>query len=153
MYLLLVFKKRPPVNGSLKLAGILEAPVNLCVTCHPTISRGSGLGRQTMPETAHYSSICAVQNLWLAARAEGLGMGWVSILDPVALRQVLAIPPEVDPVAYLCLGYVSAFLSQPELVIKGWEQPVSLAELIHFDNYDGRDVDRAVRLIRSSVAD
>src|SRR5262249_25954273 len=77
--------KQRVLYNSLKLAGILEAPVNICVTCHPTISRGSGLGRQTMPETAHYSSVCAVQNMWLAARAEGVGMGWVSILDPVAL--------------------------------------------------------------------
>lgn len=138
---------------SLKLAGILEAPINLCVTCHPTVSRGSGLGRQTMPETAHYSSVCAVQNLWLAARAEGIGVGWVSILDPVELRQALDIPPEVDPVAYLCLGYVNEFLSRPELEIKGWEQSVPLAELIHFDSYGGRDSDRAVRLADSAVSD
>lgn len=138
---------------SLKLEGILEAPINLCVTCHPTISRGSGLGRQTMPETAHYSSVCAVQNLWLAARAEGIGVGWVSILDQAELRQALAIPPEVDPVAYLCLGYVNEFLSRPELEIKGWEQRVPLAELIHFDSYGGRDSDRAVRLAGSSVAE
>jgi 5,6-dimethylbenzimidazole synthase len=131
---------------SLKLAGILEAPINLCVTCHPMVSRGFGLGRQTMPETAHYSSVCAVQNLWLAARAEGIGVGWVSILDPAELRQALAIPPEVDPVAYLCLGYVNEFLDRPELEIKGWEQFVPLAELIHFDVYGGRDSDRAVRL-------
>jgi 5,6-dimethylbenzimidazole synthase len=138
---------------SLKLEGILEAPINLCVTCHPTISRGSGLGRQTMPETAHYSSVCAVQNLWLAARAEGIGIGWVSIFDRADLRRVLAIPSEVDPVAYLCLGYVSEFLSQPELEIKGWEQPVPLAELIHFDCYGGRDFDRALGLVSSSVAE
>jgi 5,6-dimethylbenzimidazole synthase len=138
---------------SLKLAGILESPINLCVTCHPTVPRGFGLGRQTMPETAYYSSVCAVQNLWLAARAEGIGVGWVSILDPVELRQALAIPPEVDPVAYLCLGYVNEFLSRPELEIKGWEQSVPLAELIHFDSYGGRDSDRAVRLAGSAVAE
>ncbi|HZF37845.1 MAG TPA: 5,6-dimethylbenzimidazole synthase [Blastocatellia bacterium] len=138
---------------SLKLAGILEAPINLCVTCHPTVSRGFGLGRQTMPETAHYSSVCAVQNLCLAARAEGVGVGWVSILDPVELRQALAIPPRVDPVAYLCLGYVNEFLSRPELEIKGWEQLVPLAELIHFDSYGGRDSDCAVRLAGSAVAE
>jgi len=137
---------------SLKLAGILEAPINLCVTCHPTVSRGSGLGRQTMPETAHYSSVCAVQNLWLAARAEGVGVGWVSVIDPVELRQALLIPPEVDPVAYLCLGYVDEFLGRPELEIKGWEQFVPLAELIHFDSYGGRDSDRAVRLVGSAAA-
>jgi 5,6-dimethylbenzimidazole synthase len=146
-------REQRALYDSLKLAGILEAPINLCVTCHPTVSRGFGLGRQTMPETAHYSSVCAVQNLWLAARAEGIGVGWVSILDPVELRQALAIPPEVDPVAYLCLGYVNEFLSRPELEIKGWEQFVPLAELIHFDIYGGRDSDRAVRLAGSAVAE
>jgi len=145
--------ERRMLYDSLKLAGILEAPINLCVTCQPAVSRGSGLGRQTMPETAHYSSVCAVQNLWLAARAEDIGVGWVSILDPAELRQALAIPPEVDPVAYLCLGYVNGFLSRPELEVKGWEQSVPLAELIHFDSYGGRDSDRAVRLAGSSVAE
>lgn len=146
-------REQRALYDSLKLAGILEAPINLCVTCHPTVSRGFGLGRQTMPETAHYSSVCAVQNLWLAARAEGIGVGWVSILNPVELRQALAIPPEIDPVAYLCLGYVNEFLSRPELEIKGWEQFVPLAELIHFDIYGGRDSDRAVRLAGSAVAE
>jgi 5,6-dimethylbenzimidazole synthase len=144
---------RRALYDSLKLAGILEAPINLCVTCHPTVSRGFGLGRQTMPETAHYSSVCAVQNLWLAARAEGIGVGWVSILDPMELRQALAIPPEVDPVAYLCLGYVNEFLSRPELEIKGWEQSAPLAELIHFDSYGGRDSDRAARLAGSAATE
>jgi 5,6-dimethylbenzimidazole synthase len=146
-------REKRVLYDSLKLAGILEAPINLCVTCHPTVSRGFGLGRQTMPETAHYSSVCAVQNLWLAARAEGVGVGWVSILDPVELRQALAIPPEVDPVAYLCLGYVNEFLSRPELEIKGWEQFVPLAELIHFDSYGGRDSARAVRLAGSAATE
>jgi 5,6-dimethylbenzimidazole synthase len=146
-------RERRVLYDSLKLAGILEAPINLCVTCHPTVTRGFGLGRQTMPETAHYSSVCAVQNLWLAARAEGIGVGWVSILDPVELRQALAIPPEVDPVAYLCLGYVDEFLSRPELEVKGWEQFVPLAELIHFDVYGGRDSDRAVRLADSAATE
>jgi 5,6-dimethylbenzimidazole synthase len=141
---------RRKLYDALKLSGIIEAPINLCVTCHPTVSRGSGLGRQTMPETARYSSVCAVQNLWLAARAEGIGVGWVSILDPAELRQALAIPPEVDPVAYLCLGYVDEFLSRPELEIRGWERFVPLSELIHFENYEGRDSDRAVRLVGSN---
>jgi 5,6-dimethylbenzimidazole synthase len=145
--------KRRKLYDSIKLAGILEAPINLCITCNPTVSRGSGLGRQTMPETARYSSVCAAQNLWLAARAEGVGVGWVSILDPAELRQTLAIPPAVDPVAYLCLGYVNEFLSRPELEIKGWEQFVPLAELIHFDSYGGRDPDRAVRLVGSAAAE
>ncbi|MGH9961991.1 MAG: 5,6-dimethylbenzimidazole synthase, partial [Pyrinomonadaceae bacterium] len=92
--------RRALYNG-LKLAGILEAPINLCVTCDLTTLRGSGLGRQTMPETALYSTVCAVENLWLAARAEGVGVGWVSILDIGELRAALGIPEVVMPVAYL----------------------------------------------------
>src|ERR1700727_2665181 len=77
---------------SLKLAGIVEAPVNLCVTCDHARPKGSGLGRQTDPATDLYSTVCAVQNLWLAARAEALGVGWVSILDLEELKLLLGIP-------------------------------------------------------------
>jgi 5,6-dimethylbenzimidazole synthase len=85
---------RSSLYNQLKLAGILEAPINLCVTCDEATVRGHGLGRQTMPETALYSTVCAVQNLWLAARAEGVGVGWVSILDVDKLRAVLGIPQD-----------------------------------------------------------
>ena len=80
---------------SLKLAGILDAPVNLCVTCDPERASGRQLGRQTDPATVLYSTACAVQNLWLAARAESLGVGWVSILDLDALKSLLAFPPAI----------------------------------------------------------
>ena len=95
---------RRAVYETLKLAGIREAPINLCVTCDEATVRGHGLGRQTMKETALYSTVCAVQNLWLAARAEGVGVGWVSILDPDRLREILHIPANIVPVGYLCLG-------------------------------------------------
>jgi 5,6-dimethylbenzimidazole synthase len=120
---------------SLKLAAILEAPLNLCVTCDHRRTRGAGLGRQSNPSTDLYSTVCAVQNLWLAARAESLGVGWVSILDTEALKATLGIPPEVTPVAYLCIGYVSEFGTQPELEKKGWEHREALANLIHFDRW------------------
>lgn len=120
---------------SLKLEGILDAPLNLCVTCNPEASRGSGLGRRTMPETALYSTVCAVQNFWLAARTEGIGVGWVSILSPAELRLILKIPESIVPVAYLCVGYVSEFLSSPELERKGWEHRVPVETLIHEDLY------------------
>ena len=140
---------RRSLYNRIKLAGILEAPVNLCVTCDLTTLRGSGLGRQTMPETARYSTVCAVQNLWLAARAEGVGVGWVSILDVDELRTALGIPDVVMPVAYLCLGYVTEFGTQPELEFKGWEQRSPLAGLIHFERYGAIDEARAARLLRS----
>jgi 5,6-dimethylbenzimidazole synthase len=121
---------------SLKLEGILEAPQNLCVVCDTTSERGHYLGRHTMPETALYSTICAIQNLWLAARAEGIGVGWVSILDPVKLREALNIPARVTPVAYLCLGYVDSFQAAPELERQGWENRIPLEDVLSFDTYN-----------------
>jgi 5,6-dimethylbenzimidazole synthase len=138
---------------TLKLAGILEAPISLCVTCDEATVRGHGLGRQTMRETALYSTVCAVQNLWLAARAEGVGVGWVSILDVDELRTALGIPAVVVPVAYLCLGYVTEFGAQPELELKGWEQRARLAALIHFERYGATDKARAEELLNSISTD
>src|ERR1700733_1456774 len=89
---------------TLKLAAILESPMNLCVTCDRQRTRGAGLGRQSDPSTDLYSTVCAVQNLWLAARAESLGVGWVSILDFEQLRLTLGIPTGLTVVAYLCVG-------------------------------------------------
>jgi 5,6-dimethylbenzimidazole synthase len=121
--------------AGLKLEGILEAPQNLCVLCDPDNERGHRLGRHSMPETAIYSAVCAVQNLWLAARAEGVGVGWVSILDPDALKQVLGVPFNMAVVAYLCLGYVDSFGSVPELERLGWESRIPLAEVLHLDHF------------------
>src|ERR1700733_3670730 len=121
--------------ASLKLEGILEAPQNLCVVCDPTSSRGHKLGRHTMPETAVYSTVCAIQNLWLAARTEGVGVGWVSILDPHRLRSVLNIPDHFITVAYLCLGYVSHFASEPELERRGWENRIPLEQVVFYDGF------------------
>jgi len=121
--------------AALKLEGILEAPQNLCVVCDTQNGRGHKLGRHTMPETAAYSTVCAIQNLWLAARAEGVGVGWVSILDPLRLREVLQIPQHILPVAYLCLGYVDKFASEPELEICGWERRVPLDTAVCYDVY------------------
>jgi 5,6-dimethylbenzimidazole synthase len=122
--------------GTLKLEGILESPQNLCVVCDPTSSRGHKLGRHTMPETAVYSTVCAIQNLWLAARTEGVGVGWVSILDPIKLRNVLNIPDHIVPVAYLCLGYVDRFATEPELERHGWENRVPLEQVVFYNKYD-----------------
>jgi 5,6-dimethylbenzimidazole synthase len=121
--------------SALKLEGILEAPQNLCVVCDAGSERGHKLGRHSMPETAAYSTVCAIQNLWLAARAEGVGVGWVSILDPIRLRAVLHIPDRIVLVAYLCLGYVDQFASQPELETYGWEKRLPLASAISYDHY------------------
>lgn len=122
----------------LKLAGILEAPQNLCVVCDSQAARGHGLGRQTMPETAAYSAVCAIQNLWLAARAEGVGIGWVSILHPEAVKEVLGIPAELDLIAYLCIGYVDHFRPVPELEERGWEKRILLEDVLHLDSFGQR---------------
>jgi 5,6-dimethylbenzimidazole synthase len=124
---------------SLKLAGILEAPVNICVTCDPERAKGSGLGRQTDPGVPIYSTVCAVQNLWLAARAESLGVGWVSILDLDQLKATLGIPQALTPIAYLCVGYVSEFRPQPDLEEKGWETRSQLADVVHLDRWGSKE--------------
>jgi 5,6-dimethylbenzimidazole synthase len=121
--------------AGLKLEGILDAPQNLCILCEPESEQGHGLGRQTMPETAVYSTVCAIQNLWLAARAEGVGVGWVSILSPDALRSILNIPAHIMPVAYLCLGYVESFGTEPELERVGWEQRSPLEGVVFEETY------------------
>ncbi len=121
----------------MKLAGILDAPINLCITCNHDRAGPVVLGRTHIKETDIYSTVCAVQNLWLAARAEGIGIGWVSIIDPAALSKTLDLPEHVTPIAYLCLGHVSEFLSQPELQQKGWENRLPLDEVIMFENWRG----------------
>jgi 5,6-dimethylbenzimidazole synthase len=119
----------------LKLEGIIEAPQNLCVLCDARSERGHGLGRQSMPETAIYSTVCAIQNLWLAARSEGVGVGWVSILDPTEICNLLNIPDHLTLVAYLCLGYVEGFASEPDLERLGWEKRVDLTTVISYEKY------------------
>lgn len=127
--------ERQQAYSAMKLEGILEAPQNLCIVCDPQSSQGHRLGRHTMPETALYSVVCAIQNLWLAARAEGIGVGWVSILDTGLLRDALHIPLHVTPVAYLCLGYVDAFAAEPDLERSGWEKRTPLKSVVSFDRY------------------
>lgn len=116
---------------SLKLEGILASRLNLCITCDRSRGGTHVLGRNSIVETDLFSTCLAVQNLWLAARAEGIGVGWVSILDQQQLAEVLKLPDNVYPLAYLCLGYVSEFLDQPELEKKGWRKRLPIEELVH----------------------
>lgn len=128
--------ERQKSYAGIKLEGILEAPQNLCIVCDSQSSQGHRLGRLTMPETALYSTVCAVQNLWLAARSEGIGVGWVSIFEPDLLRHALRIPEHITPVAYLCLGYVDAFATEPDLERVGWEKRTPLKNVLSMDQYD-----------------
>lgn len=105
----------------LKLEGLRTAPVHLAVFCDEATLQGSGLGKQTMPETLRYSVVGAVQTLWLAARAHGIGLGWVSILHPQRINALLDVPAEWRFVAYLCLGYPEEEHLDPELERHGWQ--------------------------------
>jgi 5,6-dimethylbenzimidazole synthase len=107
--------------AKLKLSGLREAPVHLAVFCDAATATGRNLGRRTMPQTLAYSATMAVYTFWLAARAEGIGAGWVSILEPDVVTQALDVPPEWDLIAYLCVGYPSDEHETPELQRAGWE--------------------------------
>lgn len=126
---------RGELYQSLKLEGILESALNLCVTCDRSRHGPVVLGKTAQPEMDLYSTVCAVQNLWLAARAEGVGVGWVSIIDPADLHMILEIPEAVVPVAYLCVGRVSEFPPEPDLERKGWLARINLAPLVFEDRW------------------
>ncbi len=110
----------------LKLAGLEQAPCHVAVFVEPDPAQGHGLGRRTMPESVAYSAVIAVHTLWLAARAHGIGLGWVSILDPARIREVLEIPETWQLVAYLCVGYPEIEAITPELEREGWEKRRSI---------------------------
>jgi 5,6-dimethylbenzimidazole synthase len=121
--------------AALKLEGIRESALNVSVTCDRNRFGPVVLGRTCQPDMDLFSTVCAVQNLWLAARAEGVGVGWVSILHADELAAILDLPPGVVPVAYLCLGYVAEFPHQPELQTAGWLPRLSLAEVVRFETW------------------
>ena len=115
----------------LKLAGLSEAPVHLAVFSDRAPSAGRGLGRMTMPETLVYSVVGAIQNLALAARARGLGVGWVSILDPCEVAAILDVPAEWQFVSYLCIGWPEEEHLDPELERHGWQERLPQSAVLH----------------------
>lgn len=127
-----VFADRPEYQR-LKLEGITEAPVNIAVFYKP--SNGPVLGQTSMQEVGLYSVVCAVQNLWLMARAQNLGVGWVSILDEQRVKKILNAPSENQLVAYLCVGHVSQFLDKPELETLCWEERKPAEAVVFYDGY------------------
>lgn len=107
--------------ASLKLTGMREAPVQLAVFCDEGTHTGKGLGIQTMPEMLRYSVVSAIMQFWLMLRSEGIGLGWVSILDPEAIKQSLDVPEDWSLVGYLCIGYPEEDTTEPALQVAGWE--------------------------------
>jgi len=124
---------------SFKLEGILESPINLCVTYDPSRFGPFVIGRSSIPEAGLYSVCCAIQNLWLAARTEGIGVGWVSILSNDILKNILELPDHVIPIAYLCLGYVDEFAQKPDLEIAGWLSRLDLKDVIFFEKWNNKE--------------
>lgn len=118
---------------SYKLEGILESALNLCVTVDLRAQGEAVLGTTVQPESIRASVCCAIQNLWLAARAEGIGVGWVSILEPSVLQSEFALPAGVEPVAYLCMGHPIAFRPRPMLEETGWKRRRALCEVVHHE--------------------
>jgi len=120
---------------NLKLEGITESPINICITCDRERTGETVIGRTHMKEMDLYSSVCAVQNFWLAARSENLGVGWVSILHHDALRATLNLPTNIVPIAYLCVGYVSHFHQAPELETANWLPRRPLIDAIKYEQW------------------
>ncbi len=123
-----------------KIEGIVEAPLGVVVCCDHGDPEAEILGRGTIPETDVYSTACAIQNLWLAARAEGLGVGWVSFYRPQDLRDALGIPARVEPMAYLCLGWPDERPVRPGLEAAGWSERMPLADVVMRETWEERDV-------------
>jgi 5,6-dimethylbenzimidazole synthase len=114
--------QRAALYARLKLAGLGEAPVHFAVFADRTTTQGHGLGRRTMPEMIDYSAVIAVHTIWLAARAQGIGLGWISILDPKAMAAILDVPAAWNFIGYFCLGYPDTQDTIPELERAGWEE-------------------------------
>lgn len=122
--------ERARLYASLKLSGLERAPAHLAVFVDTSTDLGHGLGRKTMPETLAFSVVGAVHALWLAARAHGVGMGWVSIIDPADVRATLDVPEAWRLVAYLCIGYAEEDHTDPELERHGWQARLDAGRFI-----------------------
>ena len=132
---------------NIKVEGIMESDLNICVTCDSTRKGPDILGRATIPETSEYSVVLSIENMWLAARAEGIGMGWISFFDPEDIKPVLGIPENIKIIAYLAVGYLNEDHDIPELEEKGWERQIPISNLVYenfWGNSTGQDLEKAL---------
>lgn len=130
--------ERKELYESLKLEGITQAPLGICITCDRSRSGNVVLGRTENKQMDLYSSVCAVQTLWLSARAENLGLGWVSIISHEKLKEILNIPSHIEIIAYLCLGKVKFFHEKPELEKVSWRKRTPLKSVVHYDTWNNK---------------
>jgi 5,6-dimethylbenzimidazole synthase len=135
---------------SLKLEGIMESDVNVCVTYDPTKFGPFIIGTTSIPEAGIYSVCGAIQNLWLAARAENIGLGWVSIVSNDVLKEELNLPEHIVPVAYLCLGHVTNFETKPDLERSGWLPRLELNDVIYFEKWEQKE-DESWNMIQKMI--
>ncbi|HZX03094.1 5,6-dimethylbenzimidazole synthase [Kribbella sp.] len=147
-------EQRRQLFDGLKIEAILDAPLNIAVTCDPGRGGRHVLGRHADPRTTWFSAAIAIQNLWLAARAEGLGVGWVSFFGPQEVAAVLGLPAHIELVGYLCVGRVDEFAAAPELVRSGWAKRRPLSWAVHHEEWGSRDtsiVDDAQQAAQNAV--
>ena len=120
---------------NIKIEGILESDINMAVTCDASRKGPNILGRATMPEMSEYSVVLSIENMWLAARAEGIGMGWISFIDPDRVKKILGIPESIKLVGYLAVGYLSEDHDIPELEEKKWEKGLDVSNFVYMDKW------------------
>jgi 5,6-dimethylbenzimidazole synthase len=137
--LLTIDNERKRKYLDLKLEGILESDLNICVTYDHKRFGPFVIGRMTIKEAGIYSVCCAIQNLWLAARAENIGVGWVSIISNKDLKRILKLPSTIKPIAYLCLGYVKKFEVEPDLQSVNWLGRLNLDKVVNYEQWNGNN--------------
>ncbi len=133
-------EEKQSLYQSLKLEGLLTSPLHVCITCDRNRAGPVVLGRTHMSDMDLYSTVCAVQNFWLAARAENIGVGWVSIFHEKEVKELLGIPEEIHLIAYLTVGHVSTFHQEPDLSRKGWRKRLNLNELIMKNHWNNNEI-------------
>ncbi len=132
------FDEKRDLYDSLKLEGITQASIGVCITCDRSRTGEIVLGRTQNKQMDLYSSVCAVQNLWLASRAENLGLGWVSIISHEKLKEILNIPSHIEIIAYVCIGKVKFFHEKPELEKVSWLKRNPLEDIVHYDTWNNK---------------